>query len=147
MDSVSSRNNPWYFRSPFSPYHTAARRAAIAAISSALDRSKSNITVAAASLGLQRTHLHRLMKELGISRFELLDDRGPIARGGSYRSQVQQGTKEALIDALAHTGGNRAAAARQLGIGRLYMNTLMKRFGLRAMFPPTYGGPRGPRKR
>lgn len=54
----------------------------------------------------------------------------------SYRTQLMEGVKQAVIDALAASGGNRAEAARRLGIGRIYLRELIIRFRIAPRLPP-----------
>ena len=131
---MSSQNNPHYLKPPFTPHQTYARRAAIEAILSALARCGGNVTRAATALGLQRTHLHRLITTLGIQRVSPLP---PVSeRTSRYRTQLMEGVKQAVIDALAASGGNRAEAARRLGIGRIYLRELIIRFKIAPRLPP-----------
>ena len=48
----------------------------------------------------------------------------------SYRDVIDAGKRELVVKALAKTGGNRAAAAKLLGIQRTYLLKLMKAFGI-----------------
>ncbi|HEY3066663.1 MAG TPA: sigma-54 dependent transcriptional regulator [Methylomirabilota bacterium] len=50
--------------------------------------------------------------------------------GLSYRDAIDAGKRELVVKALAKTGGNRAAAAKLLGIQRTYLLKLMKAFDI-----------------
>ena len=53
-------------RSKFGAFYTACNKFRATTITDALQRSDGNVTHAAAELGLQRTYLHRLIRELGV---------------------------------------------------------------------------------
>jgi Nif-specific regulatory protein len=48
----------------------------------------------------------------------------------SYHESVDEYRREVIVSALAQTHGNRAAAARLLGLQRSYLLRLMKAFGI-----------------
>ena len=58
---------------------------------------------------------------------------GPASAGG--RGAVKEITKEQVLAALRHYGGNVSRAAKALGIGRTAMYELMARFGIKGGVP------------
>jgi transcriptional regulator with GAF, ATPase, and Fis domain len=54
----------------------------------------------------------------------------PSAENLSYRDGVNAARKELVVKALRKTGGNRAAAARLLGLETKYFLRLMKSLGI-----------------
>ena len=48
----------------------------------------------------------------------------------SYRAGVDASRRELVLKALSQTGGNRAAAAKVLGVQRTYLLKLMKALGI-----------------
>jgi len=57
------------------------------------------------------------------------DDSGP-ADSLSYRPALEAAKREIVIRALAHTNGNRAAAARVLGLHKTHLLDLIKSLGI-----------------
>ena len=53
-------------RSKFGAFYTACNKFRATTITDALQRSDGNVTYAAVELGLRRTYLHRLIRELGV---------------------------------------------------------------------------------
>ena len=54
----------------------------------------------------------------------------PTATDLSYRNGVSEARKELILTALARTNGNRAAAAKILGLEAKYLLKLMKSLGI-----------------
>ena len=50
----------------------------------------------------------------------------PAGEGGAYQASVNAYRRELIINALARTGGNRAAAAAALGLHRTHLMRLLK---------------------
>lgn len=87
-----------------------------------LEKHSGNRNATARELGISHTDLAYWMSKFGLR--ELF----PRQR----RSQVQ---RDELIAALEKCGGNRNAAARELGISRMDVVYWMSKFGLRELFP------------
>jgi transcriptional regulator of acetoin/glycerol metabolism len=131
--------NPRYIKGS-TRYQRYVQQGAIAAITNALMATDGNVTYAAKRLGLQRTYLIRLMRSLGIPRLA----HRPVMVGttgyGGYHTQTEAAAKSALVHALTVSSGNRTRAARMLGISRVRVQVLMRRWKLTKRFPFQRGG-------
>jgi DNA-binding NtrC family response regulator len=53
-----------------------------------------------------------------------------LAESLSYRAALESAKREIILKALAHTHGNRAAAARELGVHKTHLLDLIKTLGI-----------------
>lgn len=93
-----------------------------AVIDQVLERCDQNRSAAAKMMGVSRVTFYAICRDLGI-------DLEPV-------SPSTNATRVDLIVLLNRTRGNRAAAARELGITARTMASLLKRHKLDAMIPP-----------